>query len=129
VAAAAALNGPQECVEEIREIYRSRRDCLVDSFTRAGWSIPTPPATMFAWAPIPDKFASLGSLEFSKLLLEKAHIAVAPGVGFGEYGEGYVRLALVENEHRTRQAARSLRKFLAEADETMHNVIPIKGNR
>jgi alanine-synthesizing transaminase len=129
VAAAAALNGPQDCVEEIREIYKSRRDCLVDSFTRAGWTIPTPPATMFAWAPIPDKFAALGSLEFSKLLLEKAHIAVAPGVGFGEYGEGYVRLALVENEHRTRQAARSLRKFLAEADETMHNVIPIKGNR
>ena len=127
VAAAAALNGPDDCVREIRRIYKSRRDCLVSTFGRAGWEVPSPPATMFAWAPIPEKFRSLGSLEFSKLLLEKADIAVSPGVGFGEYGEGYVRFGLVENEHRIRQAARSLRKFLAEADETMHNVIPITG--
>ncbi len=127
VAASAALNGPDECIEEIRQIYKTRRDCLVSTFSRAGWDIPSPPATMFAWAPIPEKFKALGSLEFSKLLLEKADIAVSPGVGFGEYGEGHVRLALVENEHRIRQAARSLRKFLAEADETMHNVIPING--
>jgi alanine-synthesizing transaminase len=127
VAATAALNGPDECIDEIRQIYKSRRDCLVSTFSRAGWDIPSPPATMFAWAPIPEKFKSLGSLEFSKILLEKADIAVSPGVGFGEYGEGYMRLSLVENEHRIRQAARSLRKFLAEADETMHNVIPITG--
>ncbi len=127
VAASAALNGPDECIEDIRQIYKTRRDCLVSTFSRAGWDIPSPPATMFAWAPIPEKFKALGSLEFSKVLLEKADIAVSPGVGFGEYGEGHVRLALVENEHRIRQAARSLRKFLAEADETMHNVIPING--
>ena len=127
VAASAALNGPDECIEEIRQIYKTRRDCLVSTFARAGWDIPSPPATMFAWTPIPEKFKALGSLEFSKVLLEKADIAVSPGVGFGEYGEGHVRLALVENEHRIRQAARSLRKFLAEADETMHNVIPING--
>ena len=129
VAAAAALNGPQDCVAEIRATYKARRDCLVDSFSRAGWDIPSPPATMFAWAPIPDRFKELGCLEFSKILLEKAHIAVSPGIGFGENGEGYVRLALVENEHRIRQAARSLRKFLAEADETMHNLIPVTENR
>ena len=127
VAATAALNGPDKCVQDIRNIYKARRDCLVSCFSRAGWDIPSPPATMFAWAPIPEKFRSLGSLEFSKLLMEKAHIAVSPGVGFGEFGEGYVRLSLVENEHRIRQAARSLRKFLAKADETMHNVIPING--
>ncbi len=127
VAASAALNGPDECIDDIRKIYKTRRDCLVSTFSRAGWDIPSPPATMFAWAPIPEKFKALGSLEFSKVLLEKADIAVSPGVGFGEYGEGHVRLALVENEHRIRQAARSLRKFLAEADETMHNVIPING--
>jgi alanine-synthesizing transaminase len=123
VAATAALNGPEDCIIEIRNIYKKRRDCLVSTFKRAGWEIPSPPATMFAWAPLPEKFASLGSLEFSKLLLEKAHIAVSPGVGFGEYGEGYVRFGLVENEHRIRQAARNLRKFLAEADKSMHNVL------
>ncbi|MEC9367929.1 MAG: LL-diaminopimelate aminotransferase [Pseudomonadota bacterium] len=129
VAAAAALNGPQECVEEIRNIYRSRRDCLVDSMTRAGWPIPAPPATMFAWAPIPETYRDLGSLEFSKLLLEKAGVAVSPGVGFGEHGEGYVRFGLVENEHRIRQAARSIKKFLSESPDTMHNVIPIASTR
>lgn len=125
VAAAAALNGPQDCVDDIRAIYRRRRDCLVDAVTRAGWPIPAPPATMFAWAPIPDMFAHLGSLEFSKLLLEKAAVAVSPGVGFGEYGEGYVRIALVENEQRIRQAARNIRKFLSESAKSLHNVIPI----
>ena len=125
VAAAAALNGPQECVEETRAIYHKRRDCLVETFERAGWSIPAPPATMFAWAPLPPAFRDLGSVEFSKLLIEKAGIAVSPGLGFGEYGEGFIRIALVENEHRIRQAARNLKKFLAQAPETMHNVIPI----
>jgi len=129
VAAAAALNGPQECVSEIRAIYQSRRDCLVDTLARAGWEIPAPPATMFAWAPIPEKYADIGSLEFSKLLLEKAHVAVSPGIGFGEYGEGYVRIALVENEHRIRQAARNIKKFLSQPVETMHNVIPIASSR
>ena len=129
VAAAAALNGPQDCVDEIRTIYQSRRDCLVESLERAGWSIPAPAATMFAWVPIPEQYAEIGSLEFSKLLLEKAHVAVSPGIGFGEYGEGYMRIALVENEQRIRQAARSIKKFLSEPVETMHNVIPIASSR
>ncbi len=131
VAATAALNGPQDCIDEIRGIYRRRRDCLVDAVSRAGWPIPSPPATMFAWAPIPDMFAHIGSLEFSKLLLERASVAVSPGVGFGEYGEGYVRIALVENEQRIRQAARNIRKFLTESANALHNVIPIasKANR
>jgi len=128
VAASAALNGPQDCIEEIRAIYKRRRDCLVDAMRRAGWPVPSPPATMFAWAPIPGMFAHLGSLEFSKLLLEKASVVVSPGVGFGEYGEGYVRIALVENEQRIRQAARNIRKFFAESAKTMHNVIPIASN-
>jgi alanine-synthesizing transaminase len=125
VAAAAALNGPQDCVEEIRQTYKRRRDCLVEAMARAGWNIPAPPATMFAWAPLPEGFEALGSLEFSKLLLEKAGVAVSPGVGFGEYGEGYVRFGLVENEQRIRQAARSVKKFLSEASSTLHNVIPL----
>ncbi|MCB1505030.1 MAG: LL-diaminopimelate aminotransferase [Hyphomicrobiaceae bacterium] len=125
VAAAAALNGPQDCIDEVRQTYKRRRDVLVESFARAGWDIPPPPATMFAWAPIPEKFRSLGSVEFSKLMIEKADVAVSPGLGFGEYGEGYVRIALVENEHRIRQAARNLKKFLAQSPETLHNVIPI----
>jgi alanine-synthesizing transaminase len=129
VAAAAALNGPQDCVREIRRAYESRRDCLVESFGRAGWIIPPPPATMFAWCPIPEQFRDLGSVEFAKLLIEKADVAVSPGLGFGEYGEGYVRIALVENEHRIRQAGRSVKKFLAHAGETMHNVIPIPQKR
>ena len=115
VAATAALNGPQECVDEIREVYRQRRDVLVRSFASAGWPLPAPPATMFAWAPIPEPFKALGSLEFSKLLLREAKVAVSPGVGFGEYGEGYVRLALVENPHRIRQAARNIKQFMASA--------------
>jgi alanine-synthesizing transaminase len=125
VAAAAALNGPQACVDEIRRIYKGRRDCLVDCFARAGWRVPPPAASMFAWAPIPDAFREIGSVEFTKLLIDKADVAVSPGLGFGEYGEGFVRIALVENEHRIRQAARNIKKFLARSPETMHNVIPI----
>jgi alanine-synthesizing transaminase len=125
VAAAAALNGPQDCVDEIRAIYKGRRDCLVESFARAGWDVPPPPASMFAWAPIPEAYREVGSVEFSKLLVEKADVAVSPGLGFGEYGEGYVRIALVENEHRIRQAARNIKKFLSRSRESMHNVIPI----
>jgi alanine-synthesizing transaminase len=113
VAAAAALGGPQDCVTEIRAIYKSRRDVLVESMGRAGWNIPAPPASMFAWAPIPEEFRAMGSLEFSKRLLVDAKVAVSPGLGFGEYGEGYVRIALVENEHRIRQAARNVKKFLS----------------
>ena len=112
VAATAALNGPQDCVGEIRAIYRSRRDVLVESMGRAGWEIPSPPATMFAWAPIPEAFRHAGSMVFAKRLLVEAKVAVSPGIGFGEYGEGYVRIALVENEQRVRQAARNVRRFL-----------------
>jgi alanine-synthesizing transaminase len=129
VAAAAALNGAEDCIAEMRSVYRSRRDCLVDSFGRAGWPIPSPQATMFAWAPLPERFRSIGSLEFSKLLVEKADLAVSPGIGFGEHGEGWVRIALVENEQRIRQAARNVRRFLATADETLHNVVPISASR
>jgi alanine-synthesizing transaminase len=125
VAAAAALNGPQDCVDEIRKTYRARRDCLVESFGRAGWHIPPPNASMFAWAPIPERYRAIGSVEFAKLLIDEADVAVSPGLGFGEYGEGFVRIALVENEHRIRQAARNVKKFLARPPETMHNVIPI----
>ena len=113
VAAAAALSGPQDCVDEMRAIYKARRDVLVESMGRAGWKIPAPTASMFAWAPIPEEYRAAGSLEFSKKLLEHAKVAVAPGLGFGEYGEGYVRIALVENEHRIRQAARNVKKFLS----------------
>jgi len=112
VAATAALNGPQDCTDEIRAIYRSRRDVLVRSMGRAGWHIPSPPATMFAWAPIPEAFRVIGSMEFAKRLLVEAKVAVSPGIGFGEYGEGHVRIALVENEQRIRQAARNVRRFL-----------------
>ena len=129
VAAAAALNGPDDCIREARATYRRRRDCLVESFARAGWPIPAPSSTMFAWAPIPERFRHLGSLEFAKLLVEKADVAVSPGVGFGEYGEGYVRIALVENEQRIRQAARGIRRFLASAEETLHNVVAIAAAR
>lgn len=113
VAAAAALNGPQDCVDAIRAIYRSRRDVLVESFARAGWDIPSPSASMFAWAPLPERFREQGSMEFAKKLLIHAKVAVSPGIGFGEYGEGFVRIALVENEHRIRQAARNVKRFLS----------------
>jgi alanine-synthesizing transaminase len=125
VAATAALNGPEECIAEMRATYKRRRDVLVECFGKAGWPIPSPTASMFAWVPIPEKFRALGSLEFSKLLVEKADVAVAPGIGFGEYGDDYVRIALVENEQRIRQAARNIRRFLDNADRTLHNVVPI----
>ena len=119
VAAAAALNGPQDCVDEIRQTYKHRRDVLVESMHRAGWDIPSPPASMFAWAPIPEQYKEAGSMLFARLLVEHAGVAVAPGVGFGEYGEGYVRIGLVENEHRIRQAARNVKKFLANSTEIL----------
>jgi alanine-synthesizing transaminase len=111
-AAVAALNGPQDIIEQNRALYHRRRDVLVESFGRAGWEIPPPRASMFAWAPLPPALAHLGSLEFSKQLLAHADVAVAPGVGYGEDGEGFVRIALVENEQRLRQAARNVRKYL-----------------
>jgi alanine-synthesizing transaminase len=126
VAAAAALNGPEDCITEMRETYRKRRDALVESFGRAGWDVPIPPASMFAWAPIPPKFKDLGSVEFSKLLIEKASVAVAPGIGFGEHGDDFVRIAFVENEQRIRQAARNIRKFMDGADQTLHNVLSLQ---
>ncbi|RIJ28874.1 LL-diaminopimelate aminotransferase [Henriciella algicola] len=112
VAACAALDGPQDCVAEAREIYRARRDTLVDSFRRAGWDVPKPTASMFCWAPVPQQCKSMSSLEFSLALINEAGVAVAPGSGFGERGEGYVRIALVENEQRIRQAARNIKRFL-----------------
>ena len=112
VAAAAALNGPQDCVEEIRKTYQKRRDVLINSMTRSGWHIPSPKASMFAWAPIPDKYKDKGSLEFAKELMLKADVAVSPGVAFGEFGEGFVRVGLVENEQRIRQAAKNIKKLL-----------------
>jgi len=112
-ATCAALNGPQDIVATNRDLYQKRRDVLVESFGRAGWDIPSPPASMFAWAPLPPALRHLGSLEFSKQLLTQAEVAVAPGVGYGEDGEGYVRIALVENEQRLRQAARNIRRYLA----------------
>ncbi|HQT98275.1 MAG: alanine transaminase [Desulfobacteria bacterium] len=112
VAAIAALNGPQRVVDEAVEIYRKRRDCLVDGFSRIGWEFGKPKGTMFVWAPIPEPFREMGSVEFSKLLLTKAKVAVSPGVGFGEHGEGFVRFALVENEHRIRQAIRGVKGML-----------------
>ena len=126
VAAAAALNGPEDCIREMRETYKKRRDAMIDSFARAGWNVDVPKASMFAWTKIPEPFRGMGSLEFSKLLVEKAEVAVAPGIGFGEHGDDYVRLALVENEHRIRQAARNIGKFFKTAEATLHNVIDIK---
>jgi alanine-synthesizing transaminase len=113
----------------MRATYRRRRDALVESFGRAGWNVPPPSASMFAWAPIPEPFAPLGSVEFSTLLVEKASVAVSPGAGFGEYGEGYVRIALVENEQRIRQAARNIRRFLETGPEMLHNVVPLATRR
>jgi alanine-synthesizing transaminase len=112
IAATAALNGPQDCVVEMRELYRERRDVLIRGLHAAGWIVPSPEGSMFAWAPIPERFAHLGSVGFSKLLLEKARVAVAPGIGFGEHGDTHVRIALVENTHRLRQALRNIKGFL-----------------
>ncbi len=122
VAATTALNGDQSCIDEMRARYKSRRDVLISGLEAAGWDVPSPPATMFAWAPLPTAFADLGSLEFSKILLQHAKVAVAPGVGFGEYGDGHVRLGLVENEHRTRQAVRNI-KALFKDTEKVRNLL------
>ena len=129
VAASAALNGDGSDIPEVRSIYHRRRDVMVDSFGKAGWQIPAPAASMFAWAPIPEPFRHLGSLEFSKLLIEHADVAVAPGIGFGEHGDDHVRLAFVENEHRIRQAARSIKRFLASAEKQPNNVVPLVARR
>lgn len=125
VAAVAALNGSDSVVDEVRKIYKHRRDVMVESFGRSGWTIPVPRATMFAWAPIPDQFAHLGSLEFAKLLVQETGVAVAPGVGFGEYGDQYIRLAFVENEQRIRQAARNVKKLLG-SKTGQGNVVSLK---
>ena len=111
-AACAALNGPQDIVEKNRNLYQKRRDVMVEAFGRAGWDIPPPKASMFAWAPLPPALKEMGSLEFSKQLLTHAEVAVAPGVGYGEDGEGFVRIAMVENEQRLRQAARNVKRYL-----------------
>jgi alanine-synthesizing transaminase len=111
VASIAALEGPQDCVHEICETYRKRRDVLVEGLNKLGWPVTSPKATMFVWAQIPEQFKALGSLEFSKRLLSDAKVAVSPGIGFGDYGDGYVRLSLIENEERTRQALRGMRQM------------------
>jgi alanine-synthesizing transaminase len=133
VAAAAALNGPQDCVAHIRDLYQKRRDVLVSSMAQAGWDIPSPPASMFAWAPLPRSFRHLTALDFSKLLLSQAQLVVSPGNAFGANGEGFIRIALVENEQRIRQAARSVKKFLSQgapdapsARAPASNVTPLK---
>jgi alanine-synthesizing transaminase len=128
-AAVAALNGPEDCITEMRATYKKRRDVMVDTFTKAGFPVPAPAASMFAWAPVPEPFREMGSLEFSKLLVEKAEVAVSPGVAFGEHGEGFVRIALVENEQRLRQAARNIRRFLDTGVEKLHNVVPLATRR
>lgn len=119
VAACAALNGPQDCVAGFRALYKERRDVMLDGLKAAGWNVPVPEASMFAWAPIPEPFAHLGSLEFSKLLLQEAEVAVAPGLGFGEYGDGFVRIAMVENTQRLRQAIRNIKHFMQNAGQIM----------
>ena len=122
VAATAALNGPQDCVDDIRALYKDRRDVLISGLSQAGWEVPSPPATMFAWAPIPEAFKHLGSIEFSKLLLREAQVAVAPGIGFGEHGDSHVRFGLVENVHRTRQALRSIKAFMDNYQTVLEDV-------
>jgi alanine-synthesizing transaminase len=129
VAAAHALNGDGADIAEVRDVYHKRRDVMVDAFGRAGWHIPAPAASMFAWALIPEPFRHLGSLEFSKLLIEHADVAVAPGVGFGEHGDDFVRVALVENEHRIRQAARSIKRFLSSRAGEPDNVVALSAHR
>ena len=111
VAAIAALNGPQDCVDDIRSLYLKRRNILVEGFSRIGWDMDLPKSTMFVWAPLPKKFSNIGSLEFSKLLLKNGKVAVAPGIGFGINGEGFVRIGLVENENRIRQAIKNVKLF------------------
>ncbi|MBL8674552.1 MAG: LL-diaminopimelate aminotransferase [Rhodospirillales bacterium] len=119
VAAVAAIDGPQDCVAEARNTYKERRDVLIEGMKAAGWDIPTPPASMFAWAPLPEAFRELGSLAFSKLMLTQANVAISPGIGFGEYGDGHVRIAMVENKHRIRQAIRNVRLVLADPEKSI----------
>ncbi|VAW75970.1 Glutamate-pyruvate aminotransferase AlaC, partial [hydrothermal vent metagenome] len=114
VAAIAALEGPQDCVDEIVATYKSRRDVLCEGLNSIGWEVEKPKATMFVWAPIPEAYREMGSLEFTKKLLAEAKVAVSPGIGFGEYGDGFVRFGLIENEHRTRQAVRGIRDMFRE---------------
>jgi alanine-synthesizing transaminase len=126
VAAVAALNGPQDCVQQMRDLYRERRDVLIRGLAAAGWDVPSPEGSMFAWAPVPPRFAHLGSVEFSKLLLDRAKVAVAPGIGFGEHGDGHVRIALVENTQRLRQAVRNIRVFMhAESNVASPALAPV----
>lgn len=120
-AATAALNGPQDCIDEMRALYQSRRDVLIEGLQGAGWDVPSPRGTMFAWAPLPPAFEHLGSEEFSKLLLSEAEVAVSPGIGFGEHGDGHVRISLVENKHRTRQAIRNIKTFLRNYDKVLED--------
>jgi len=115
VASIAALEGPQDCVAEIAQMYQERRDVMCEGLHAAGWNVAIPKASMFVWAKIPEPFARLGSLEFAKLMMNEAKVAVSPGIGFGEYGDDHVRFALIENEHRTRQAVRGIKKMLKEA--------------
>lgn len=122
VAATAALNGPQDCIEEYRQTYKKRRDVLVEGMKDSGWEIPSPEATMFAWVPLPAAWQDVGSMEFSKALLTHAKVAVAPGLGFGEYGDGFVRIALVENEQRIRQAVRNMKQFMKNSDEILNQI-------
>jgi alanine-synthesizing transaminase len=112
IAAIIALTGPDDCVKEIVDIYRERRDALVEGLNRIGWEMEKPKGTMFVWGKIPEKYAKMGSIEFSEMLIEKAKVAVSPGIGCGEYGDDYVRFALVENPHRTRQAIRGIKQIM-----------------
>lgn len=124
VACTAALNGPQDCVEQVRTLYKQRRDVLIEGLHEAGWMVPTPQASMFAWAPIPEPYREMGSVAFSKLLLQHAEVAVAPGVGFGEHGDAHVRIALVENRQRLRQAIRNIKQFLhADAEKLKRELV------
>lgn len=126
VAATAALNGPQDCVEGFRKLYQERRDVLVEGLRDAGWNVPSPSASMFIWAPIPDAYRDMGSLAFSKMLMTEAEVAVAPGIGFGEYGDTHVRIALVENKQRLRQAIRNVKQFLqGDAQEHKHKALSL----
>ncbi len=112
VAAITALEGPQDCVKDIRDMYKERRDVLCDGLNAIGWQVDSPKATMFVWARIPEPFRSAGSMEFAKALLQRAKVAVSPGIGFGIYGDEYVRFSLIENKHRTRQAIRGVKEML-----------------
>jgi alanine-synthesizing transaminase len=134
VAATAALNGPQDCIVEARNTYKERRDVLIEGLASAGWELPAPSASMFAWAPIPKAFEELGSLAFSKLLLTQANVAVSPGIGFGEHGDAHVRIAMVENKHRIRQAIRNIRQVMIDPSRSIDlylrgvgdNITPLK---